>query len=211
MRRVTTILSKADSPVGGPPEKPGERAAGSENFLQLIDLLFHGTAVVALVACSRGTGFSGESVSEEGVLATVENLAAELAACGKRVVVVSVDMLLRMIPIMVPEETNFATGKQPGVWLWPASFGQKIDFLDSGEPCGPGDWLGFLRRNFDSVVLDCPALGLGPGVTEVAAMADATVLAVEAGVTPKRMIQQDQIALQLRGVRVAGCILVQRA
>jgi hypothetical protein len=49
-----------------------------------------------------------------------------------------------------------------------------------------------------------------PGITEVAVMADAAILIAEAGRTSKQQIQQDQRALQLRGAKVVGSILVQQ-
>jgi Mrp family chromosome partitioning ATPase len=126
-------------------------------------------------------------------------------------VIVPVHRLLRMNPITPPDETAFAPGNVPQVWLWPAPVGQKIEFFKPRESDDRGSWLDSLRRTFDSVLLDCPHVDGAPGVTEVGAMADAAVLAVEAGVTSKQQIQQNQRALQLRGAKVAGSILIQRS
>jgi len=59
-------------------------------------------------------------------------------------------------------------------------------------------------------LLDCPATGATPAAAQLAAMADAAMLVVEAGRTTRRQIQHDQRALQLTGVKVAGCILMQQ-
>ena len=45
---------------------------------------------------------------------------------------------------------------------------------------------------------------------DAAGLADAAMLVVEAGRTTRQQIQRDQRALQLRGVKLAGCILMQR-
>jgi hypothetical protein len=41
-------------------------------------------------------------------------------------------------------------------------------------------------------------------------MADSAVLAVVAGLTTKRQIRRDQSALRSGGVKLAGCILIER-
>jgi hypothetical protein len=83
-------------------------------------------------------------------------------------------------------------------------------------------WLDSLRQDFDSIVLDCPALEIIPGggaigamvdatvlaVAAIAAMADATVLAVDAANTPKQQIVLDQRLLQLSNAKLAGCVLI---
>jgi Mrp family chromosome partitioning ATPase len=67
-----------------------------------------------------------------------------------------------------------------------------------------------LRRDFDAVLLECPPVETAPAAAAIAAMADATVLVIEACRTTKQQIQRDQQALQLRGVKLAGCILMRR-
>jgi Mrp family chromosome partitioning ATPase len=71
-------------------------------------------------------------------------------------------------------------------------------------------WLDSLRLTFDSVLLDCPAAETAPAAAQLAALADAAMLVVEAGRTSRQQIQRDQRALQLRGVKLAGCILIGR-
>ena len=185
------------------PAAPVEAPLPNGDYIDLIRQLFDEPGAVAIIGCNAGN--PTHVVSE-----IAGNLAAELGASGRRVLVVLINNLLRMNPIKVPDETAFIPGSTPGVWLWAASASQKIEFFKSREPSAPGNWLDALRRSFDCVVLDCPSLQVVPGVTEVAAMADAAVLAVEAGRTSKQQILQDQQALQLRGARLAGCILIQR-
>ena len=93
------------------------------------------------------------------------------------------------------------------MWHWPSRPGQQNEFFNFRAPAGPGNWLDSLRGNFDSVLLDCPALEKAPGGVAVGAMAEAAVLAVEAH-TPRIQVLRDQRALQLSGVKLAGCILV---
>lgn len=208
MSRNFTVLSKA-SPMPFP-SQPGDAAAtatakasseaaeGSAPYSALIRLLFHGPAAVAIV------GGSGQGAS-----AIVESLAAELGASGKRVILVPVGKLLRMNPIRIPDEMEFVPGNAPRVWIWPVSAGPKVELFRSRDTSVSGNWLDALRRSFDAVLLDCPRVAGAPGITEVASMADATVLAVEAGHVSNEQIRQDQQALQFRGARVVGCILVQ--
>jgi Mrp family chromosome partitioning ATPase len=99
----------------------------------------------------------------------------------------------------------------PNVSLWPSTFGTPVELFQSTAPApSDGNWLGSLRREFDAVLLDCPSVDTAPATATIAAMADATVLVVEAGRTSKQQIQRDQQALQLRGVDLAGCILMRR-
>ncbi len=212
MSRNFAVISKAlsHSPFGSPtvnsvPAKaPSDQLTGSGEYLNLVHLLFHGPAAVAIVP---GGSWSG---SEEGVSRIVENLSAHVAALGKRVVVVSVRNVLDLNEMAVPEESQFTTGHLRQVWRWPSLITQKIDASKPRESSGQRNWLGILRHKFDAVLLDCPGLASAPGVQEIAAMADAAVLAVEAGRATKTQLEQDQRAFRASGVRMVGCILIQR-
>lgn len=173
----------------------------SSEYLELIRRHFHNRSAVAIVAVDSGKG-AGD---------VCENVAAELAASGKRVVIVSVGGLLRMNPGAASEESKCTPGKVPNMWLWPPADGGQVEFFKSRGAMDPaGNWLDSLRLNFDSVLLDCPATETAPAASEFAAMADAAMLVVEAGRTTRQQIQRDQRALQLRGVKLAGCILIKR-
>jgi Mrp family chromosome partitioning ATPase len=203
MSRNSVVLEKAASEASLPlhaAQTPIEATARSGEYLDLIRRLFHHPSVVAVV--SSGSGGSAAGVSEE--------IAAELAASGTRVVVVPVANLLRMNPIAVPDRTAFMPGSARNVWLWPSPLGQQIEFFKSRGPADPDSWLDCLRRNFDSVLLDCSAGEVTPGIADIAAMADAVVLVAEAGRTTRQQIQRDQRALQLRDAKLAGCILLRR-
>jgi hypothetical protein len=173
-------------------------------YLELIRRFFRSRSTVAIVGGAVGLD----------AINVCDGIAAELAASGKRVVVVPVDTLLRMNPLPIPDETAFISGSASNIahniWTWPQADGQKIDFFKSREPEGSSHWLEYLRRHFDSVLLDCPAVQVTAGVAEVAAIADAAVLVVEAGRTQRQKIQLDQHTLQFAGVKLAGCILIQR-
>ncbi|MGC2107979.1 MAG: hypothetical protein WA655_00590 [Candidatus Korobacteraceae bacterium] len=166
----------------------------------LIRRLFQSHSAVALVA---GPGQRTGDICE--------GIAAELAASGRRVVLVRVDALLAMNPLPIPDESACAPGRAPNIWLWPSTAGAQVEFFKASAPAlAAGDWLDSLRRNFDSVLLDCPAVDTVAGGAEVASKADAAVLAVEAGRAPKQQIQRCQRALQSSGVKLAGCILIGR-
>jgi hypothetical protein len=205
MSRNFAVLGKAGAPVsfGLRPENPAPAPAPGP-YGELIGNLFRGPAAVALI------GAGGDVSSDASVSSVAETLASELAAQGKRVIIVPVGNLLRLNPIPVPDESSFIPGHTAHVWLWPTSTGQKIEFFKPADPPVPGNWLDALRHKFHAVLLDCPHVQQDHGIAEIAAMSDAAVLAVEAGVTPKFQIQQNQRALQLRGVTVAGCILIHR-
>jgi hypothetical protein len=180
MSRNFAILSKSAAP-----------AAPIGQFHELTRL-FREPAAIALI----GTGLETESPLAEA-------LAAELAASAKRVVIVPVALLLKMNPIVVPEEADFAPTSTPNVWTWPAPAFRKLEFFKTPEAStGPAGWLESLLRRFQVVLLDCP------GVNEVAAMADAAVLVVEAGRTTKHQLLLDQQFLRLRGAKLLGSILI---
>ncbi len=172
----------------------------SGEYLHLIRRLFAIPSVVAI----GGSG-SGDSVRR-----VCDGIAVELAACGKRVVVVPIATSLAVNPMEIPDDSTFVPGRAPNTWIWPPSSGSQIEFLKYRQPEEQESWVGALRREFDAVLLDCPALGTTPGVGDVMAMADAAVLVVEDGRTSKRQLQRDQRALELRGAKLAGCILIKR-
>jgi hypothetical protein len=195
MSKNALILEKAAS------KTPAlfEAVPTSGEYLDLIRSLFQGRSVVAVVDSG-----SGSRAPE-----ACRGIAAELAASGNRVVIVQVASLLRMNQL--PEATACLPGRAPNVSLWPGTAGAPVEFFQSPTLApSDGNWLGSLRRNFDAVLLDCPPLETAPATAAIAAMADAAVLVIEACRTTKQQIQRDQQALQLRGVKLAGCILMRR-
>ncbi len=132
-------------------------------------------------------------------------VAVTLGASGKRVVVVRA--VLRM---NVPAKEAVYAQWRPNVWLWPSTADGNVALFKSGAPAATSDsWLECLRRDFDSVLFDCVAAEAMPAVAEIAALADATVIVVEAKRTLKQHIRRLQRALQLSNVNLAGCVLVQ--
>ena len=101
-------------------------------------------------------------------------------------------------------------GSMPGIWIWPSPVGQQIEFFKSCMPAEPCHWLDSLRRNFDSVLLDCSSVEMVTEGLEIAAMGDTAVLAVEAGRTTKQQIKIAQQTLRLQGATLAGCILIRQ-
>lgn len=221
MSRHFAVLGKSNL-VAPVVVQPAEAPAPPASYVELIRRVFHGCSVVAVVGCGIDDA--------EGVC---DDIAAELAVSGKRVVVVSANKLLNLgeyslpdtNPAVVTPETGFVPGAAPGsapnVWHWPAP-AQQLRFFRSPNaprqgPPDPDKWLNLLRQNFDSVLFSCAALepeqgkpGPETGITDIAAAADMAVLVVEAGRTTRQRILHDQRALQSRGARLAGCILVRR-
>jgi hypothetical protein len=190
---VNTLPPLTEHPSLGSLVGPGE-------YQHLIRRLFAKPSIVAI----------GGSGSSDAVRKICDDIASELASAGGRVVVVPVATALGANPTEIPNETAFVPGNAPNIWIWPPSTGHEIELFEFREPTGQENWLGALRRNFDAVLLDCPALGTMAGVGKVMALADAAVLAVEAGRTSKHQVQQDQRSLQLNGAKLAGCILIKQ-
>jgi Mrp family chromosome partitioning ATPase len=195
MSKNALILEKSTSP------SPAllESLPSSGEYLDLIRTLFQSRAVVAVV--DSGSGARAPEACR--------GIAAELAASGNRVVIVQVASLLRMSQF--PDARAFLPGRAPNVSLWPGTAGAPVEFFQSPASApSDGNWLASLRRDFDAVLLECPPVETAPAAAAIAAMADATVLVIEACRTTKQQIQRDQQALQLRGVKLAGCILMRR-
>jgi hypothetical protein len=168
----------------------------------LIERLFEVPSVVAIL----GAGCAGE------VTDVCEGIATELSAVGKRAVVVSVcSLLFPDHPVadgdLSPAAELVDSGESRRYWRWPGRTAQRAESIGSRRAGSAQKWLDSLRSNFDAVLLDCQTVERMPGGTAVGAMADAAVLVVDARRTSKDQIIRDQRALQLTGVKLAGCIL----
>jgi hypothetical protein len=217
MSRNFAVLGKSN--LAMPPARyatAAETAApGPGVYAELIRKVFDESSVVAVV------GSGGADAA-----AVCDGIAAEVAASsGKRVVVVAADRLMDIGSNSLPDtnpdkpapESGFISGTIDNVWHWPAPSAHQLRFFKppAHERPGPPDsdkWLDPLRRNFDSVLLSCRALEPEESepVTGIAAAAEMAVLVVEAGRSTKKQILRDQRALQSRGVKLAGCVLVHR-
>ena len=199
MSNNALILERTSDPAVSP--APVLPPYSSGEYLDLIRRHFHPHSAVAIVPAGAGRNAAD----------VCENIAAELAASGNRVVIVSVDALLRMNPAATPHESDCIPGRTPKVWLWPSAAGTQ-GLLKSRAPEDPAaNWLDSLRLTFDAVLLDCPAAETAPAAAPHAALADVAMLVVEAGRTTRQQIQRDQRALQSRGVKLAGCILIEQS
>jgi hypothetical protein len=218
MSRNFAVLGKSVSAMPAPIKGGAERAALDPaqavpipQFPELIRRLFRDCSAVAIV----GSGFDGVG----GVCVAI---AAELAASAKRTVIVPVERLVNVGPGALSAENAPVPGSVPNVWHWPCPPDRQIEFFKSQTPVkiDAENWLDSLRHSFDHVLLSCPPLEAenpepqkmlaADGIAEIAAAADAAVLVVEAGRTPRHQIQRDQSRLQSRGVKLAGCILIRR-
>jgi hypothetical protein len=175
-------------------------AAPPGTYSMLIHRLFRNPAAIAIVSSGSASGASD----------ICEEIAVELAAAGKLVVIVPVAPFLSMNPPPAPSATAFAPGRVPNVWLWPAPPGAPTEFPKYRAPETSTRWLDGLRANFDSVLLDCPAPAESPTSAEVAALADSAVLAAESGVTTKQQVRRDRQALESHGAKLSAAILIKR-
>jgi hypothetical protein len=212
MSRPFAVLSKI-LPIGSDGSSRVQSPVRLSEYAELIQKLFQERAAVAIIGAGLGTS----------VTVICEALASELSRLGKRVVLVSVNALLQTNPMTVSDNPAVLPTRGGDYWVWPPPVRQQMECV---KPRTPGSvaarWLDSLRQDFDSIVLDCPALEIIPGggaigamvdatvlaVTAIAAMADATVLAVDAARTPKQQIMLDQRLLQLSNAKLAGCVLI---
>lgn len=218
------VSTGASPAVSAPAETAAPPHSGyvdpQSGYVELIRKVFHGCSVVAVV----GSGI-------DDAAGVCDDIAAELAASGKRVVVVAAGRLLNMGPDGLPgvdslpdsaaAEAALVPGAANNVWHWPPPPVQPLRFFKFAAPRpqgppDPGKWLDLLRHNFDSVLFNCPSLEQdhgksATGITDIAAMADQAVLVVEAGRTTKQRVLHDQRTLHSRGVRLVGSILVRRS
>jgi Mrp family chromosome partitioning ATPase len=176
---------------------PGQYTPSTE-YGELIQRLFHSPTAVAVMGVDPA-----ERVSEICI-----RIAAELAASSRRVLVVSVEKILGMNPISVPDVAGF-TPEAPNVWTWQSPVGPKLEIFRSRTPA-EANWLEALRRSFDFILLDCSSVRLEAGAARVAVVADATVLVVQESQTEKQQVRSVQHTLQFSGARVAGSILVRQ-
>jgi hypothetical protein len=186
-------LSAATAPVPlHPVPSPGE-------YVNLIRRVLRDRSVLAVI----GAG-SGSRSSE-----ACRGIAAELGGSGKRVVIARIHGLL--LAGRPPAASASVPGRAPNVWIWPSPADAGVEFFPSPDAPEEGsDWLGSLRRAFDAVLLDCPPPGVAPDAIEIAAMAEAAILVAEAGRTTRQQVRWDHRALELAGIRLAGCVLMER-
>jgi len=194
----SSSIEDDESPVLRPP-------TNQSTYSSLIQQLFSTPAVVAVFGA--GTG--------DQVRDTCTGIASELASVGRRAVVVSVQALLDPMPSVGSTEDNLLTAEpvdsegMQKYWLWPPRGGHRAESFGFRRPGKPEAWVDSLRRNFDAVLLDCQSVETTPGSVAVGTLADAAILVVEAARTPKTQILRDKRALQLTGIKLAGCILTQ--
>ncbi len=193
MSRNALLLEKASAPAAWqPPPRPGA-------YADLVRLVFRNRSALAVVAAGPSPGTA----------AVCHGIAAELAGSGKRVVIAQLDGVLPPGPL--PGAAACLPGPAPNVWLWPPAHEPDIDFFQSSpDPSAESDWLTELRREFDAVLLACPAPAAAPAALDAAARADAAVLVVHAGRTTTGQVRRAQRALELAQARLVGCILIER-
>ena len=197
MTRTFAVLDNTP-PVSSNDSAGAQSAVRNCEYAELIQRFFQGPAVVAIIGAGLGNEVTG----------VCEGIASELSRLGKRVVLVSVHALLQANSVAPCDEATLMPGIGRNVWQWPSPVGQKIEPVKPRTPAAAENWLDSLRHDFDSILLDCPALESAPGGVAIAAMAEAAVLGVDAARTSKHQILLDQRVLRLSGVKLAGCILI---
>lgn len=165
----------------------------------------------------------------DGKTSTLLALGRLLSETGRRVV--AVDLNLRKPTLHKAAKLNVGMGL--GEWYdRNLNFGEEIDALAHRDPASRlrlipagkltadpgmllhsqrfGELLAMLRRNFDVVLLDTPPVLAVVDPQIVSALADATVLLVRAGHTPKRSVLE-AFALLSRATGVAPQVILNAA
>jgi hypothetical protein len=128
--------------------------AHSCEYTELIQRLFQGSSVVAII----GAGFG------KGVTGICEGIASELSRLGKRVVLVSVNALLQENPIVLSDERVFLPRVGRNVWRWPSPAGQQSEFFKSRPRQQPKiGWILCVR----TLIRSCSIVPLWKRVREV--------------------------------------------
>jgi hypothetical protein len=181
---------------------PAEGAPSSRRpceFQGLVHRFFRESSALAII------GVGPVSRSAEAC----RGLAREVGASGNRVVIVPVRQVLQTSS--PPTASTCIPGPGFNVWLWPGCTEKDNEFCpDSRNTASQRHWLASLRSAFDWVLLDCSGIDASPGAAEVAASAETALLVAEAGQTTREQIWRKQRTLELRGVKLAGSILMQR-
>jgi hypothetical protein len=168
-----------------------------KQYPALTDGLLRSSACIALIA-TESSGACNQLCMR---------MATELSAANRRVLLVSVSRLLTMSEFVPPDELTMRTLPSSTVSIWPAFEEVSSDNSAPGEFLADARWMNYLRRNFDSTVLDCPPIHSISGVADVAALADLALLVVDGARTPKEDLLRDQRTLLSEGVELSGCIL----
>ena len=92
--------------------------------------------------------------------------------------------------------------------------------LSSSKSCSSSSWafnpsvrcarLEILRRRFDYIVLDCPAICEGGDMAGVAPLVDSILLVVAAGRSTKQQLAYAQQVISQSGGSLVGCVLNRR-
>lgn len=196
MSKNALILEKSGSSTYVP--KHLRVAARAGEYAGVAGCLLRAGSVIAVIGAD----------STVRTTAAEHGIAAELGAGGKRVVLVPTEGCSRAE--VLPPAAACVPAAEPNVWVWPHTSGDAVDFFPpSAKPSAGPDRLLEFRRAFDVVLLDCAPVD-APGGLDWAAKADAAILVVEAGRTTKQQVQHSRRVMDLAGVKLAGCVLMQR-
>jgi hypothetical protein len=173
-------------------------ASGCGNYADLIRRVFRSHSVLAVIGANSGCQ------TDE----VCRGIAGDLSGSGYRVVIVDVDTLL--MSSSVPDPDGFAPGRVANVCTWPPAVDSVEFFSSSSKSLGESDWLASLRREFDAVLLNFRVIPTGARASLVARQADTAVLLTAAGSTTRQQVGRAQRHVELEGIHLAGCILMQR-
>ena len=195
----------------------------SEEALNAIcsNLLFAGKQLkkIVITSCNQGEGKSYMCM----------RIAHNLAGRGKRVVLVDADMrhsaLVSRYGIESEGPLLGLTHLLAGSCGLEAALYQtnvkQLYFIPAGrEVANPvpllnaqafSDFLDYLARYFDVVLIDTPPVGMVIDAAEIAGRCDGAILLVKCGLTRRQEVTQAKRQIEQTGCAVLGCILNQAA
>ena len=162
------------------------------------------------------------AVPWEGKSMVAANLAAALAAGSARTLLIDADLRVAGAQKSIVPDAPYGLGAALAGGLAPEHVLRRVDppgfyFLPSGEPAGNpvpllesfgfGDMLEWSRRTFDWVVIDSTPLNPLADAHCIAPLADAILLVVRWGFTPRKEL--DHALESLRGLPLLGMVVNQ--
>ncbi len=168
---------------------------------ELIERVFGGLEPVRVVAFAAVS--SGQAVQH-----VTRGVASALTFGNeRRVLVVDGWSLLSIASEEGLNSTACArTDDHSEVWSWPGNrAGNRRSIKNSRERHFLAAWLDRMRRDFDYVLLECPPVDVDSNAFP-AMLAERVVLVVS-DTKPRKEIRLAQSILEIRGARVAGCVL----
>jgi capsular exopolysaccharide synthesis family protein len=159
---------------------------------------------------------------DEGKSLCAANLAVTMAGAGSRTLLIDCDMRRSRLPHLfgIKKETGLSSVIVGASRLEEEIVATGLDHLDilpgGPLPPNPADLLGSgkmhtliegLRKRYKRIILDSPPLAAVTDGAILCQKTDGVVLVIQAGVTPKKLVQSGIDQLRLVGAHILGAVL----